>query len=757
MPKNAKLNSIDISYQIQKGALLSISSSLNKTIIGGNLPNPKILNVGCTHKHNIPLGVENKLFNLNGNTKSNIPIINPVYDVKSPGEKIYYNLKLTFTSNNTKTIILITEISPNYDTNILPSPPPSPSVIPIIPNGPDLTPKFSTKTPIKHVIILLLENQSFDSIFGTYPLAQNNIGENPFYPKANTPIPNNLLTIDPLTGQNYLTSNRNVGQNGIGNVNPIRFSPYQELTSFEGNGYTRLQIDVNNGLMNHYILNQPNQLPIKYDNKEFDATYGNGANVVMAYWDGNSYTGLWNYAQYYSMSDNCFTTGYGESIVGGINWGSGNNSPIIPEYPDLLIDVNLLKIISQLFSADPQLPLIPPGVEFVRWGDILNEINDVALFNWIFPKNDLVLILFLVEYFKVIPPELQSTFKFPNTSGIVQFVQQFTSNFISSSHKEIGDLLNKKSITWGSFLAGWLPQRPFDPNQIVIPFYDIFISLGHPEVNNELAAIIPNYNNLLFSSHVSLNPYPPLGAGGATIAEIIGPVADLSDIQPSIYYRSTTNVNITPPNSLLNVGTSNDGGANHNYDLNIFFNALDIGVLPAVSYIRLPSYQNNHNEESNAFDSQFGIINLVNKIMNSVFWDSTAIFIQYDESNGNYDNVPPPLIRSSAFSKEFDPCNQIARNGAKAGIKQFPLRPGYAPRIPFMVISPWAKQNYISHCITDQTSILKFIEDNWQLGQLGKCSYDKLAGSISDLFDFKNKAPRVILDPTTGNIVSISP
>jgi phospholipase C len=69
------------------------------------------------------------------------------------------------------------------------------------------------------------------------------------------------------------------------------------------------------------------------------------------------------------------------------------------------------------------------------------------------------------------------------------------------------------------------------------------------------------------------------------------------------------------------------------------------------------------------------------------------------------------------------------------------------------VISPWAKQNYVDHHLVDQTSILKFIEDNWDLERIGDFSFDALAGDISPLFDFtKCKDRSLELDPKTGEV-----
>jgi phospholipase C len=86
-----------------------------------------------------------------------------------------------------------------------------------------------------------------------------------------------------------------------------------------------------------------------------------------------------------------------------------------------------------------------------------------------------------------------------------------------------------------------------------------------------------------------------------------------------------------------------------------------------------------------------------------------------------------------------------------------PGRCGYGPRQPLLVISSWARQNYIDHRVTDQSSILRFIEDNWSLGRIGGDSSDVKAGKLNGMFDFDDhhdRASKLILDPATGLVVS---
>jgi len=79
-------------------------------------------------------------------------------------------------------------------------------------------------------------------------------------------------------------------------------------------------------------------------------------------------------------------------------------------------------------------------------------------------------------------------------------------------------------------------------------------------------------------------------------------------------------------------------------------------------------------------------------------------------------------------------------------------RCGYGPRLPLLVISPWAKANDVSHTLSDQSSITKFVQQNWQLGHIPG-SFATIAGSLSDMFDFGHGGghnPALYLDPSTG-------
>jgi phospholipase C len=219
-----------------------------------------------------------------------------------------------------------------------------------------------------------------------------------------------------------------------------------------------------------------------------------------------------------------------------------------------------------------------------------------------------------------------------------------------------------------------------------------------------------------------------------------------------MYYNSTANPHHLPPSSVAMIGHTDH--ANHQYDLSDFWSAAESGNLPAVSFLKAPKYQNEHAGYgySDPLDGQAFLVNTINRIQQLPQWNSTAIFIIYDDSDGWYDHVMPPLVSQSNDAKNDRLLGPQGLCGhAPAGASQD--RCGYGPRVPFLAISPYSKVNFVDHAITDQSSILRFIEDNWGLGRIGNQSFDVKAGPVSNMFDFNatgHQAEKLFLDPTTG-------
>ncbi|HEV3328070.1 MAG TPA: alkaline phosphatase family protein, partial [Acidimicrobiales bacterium] len=168
----------------------------------------------------------------------------------------------------------------------------------------------ATRSPIKHVVVIFQENVSFDHYFGTYPDATNTDGT-PFTAAPHTPKVNGLTP-------SLLTSNPNT-------ANPQRLDPTNVndlLTCDQDHGYTAEQTAFDNGKMDQFVQatgtgsgTSPTGQPCN-------------ASTVMDYYDGNTVSALWNYAQHYAMSDNSFGTTFGPSAPGAINLVSGDTNGV---------------------------------------------------------------------------------------------------------------------------------------------------------------------------------------------------------------------------------------------------------------------------------------------------------------------------------------------------------------------------------------------------------------------------------------------
>jgi len=226
------------------------------------------------------------------------------------------------------------------------------------------------------------------------------------------------------------------------------------------------------------------------------------------------------------------------------------------------------------------------------------------------------------------------------------------------------------------------------------------------------------------------------------------------------YCASTANLAHTPPASVSEIGHS--GPANHQYDLHDFFTAAEAGNLPAVSFLKAQAYQDGHAGYSNPLDEQTFFVNTINFLEALKTWDSTAVVIMYDDSDGWYDHQMGPIMNTSTGPADAltgaGTCGNAALSllGLNAAMNPHGLgRCGYGVRQPLLVVSPWAQLNFVDHSLTDQTSIIRFIEDNWLAGQrLPAGSFDALANSITQMFDFSKIRPgkhgRLFLDPSTG-------
>jgi phospholipase C len=570
----------------------------------------------------------------------------------------------------------------------------------------------ATATPIKHLVVIFQENVSFDHYFGTYPHATNTSGQ-PFHAAHHTPAANGLANTPGLGGTGTLLTNNPNRDDGGNQVNPRRLDPAtinDILLCDQDHSYNDEQKAFDGGAMDKFVT-----------------TVGNGARTnptgvpcgkpdVMNYYDGNTVTALWNYAQQYAMSDNSFGTTFGPSAPGAINLVAGNTGGV--------------GIMINGAATD---------------GDtVADGVGGTSLIEDAQPYYD----------------------------------DCSTRDAASLTGTNIGDELNAAGLSWGWFQGGFRPTTSFaqatggtQPTSVFTP----------DEFKGKFAQAPASDQGLCNAVHAVGIAVGGIG-GTAAGPNNYGNKDDyIAHHEPFQYYASTANPHHLPPASLAAIGTDTQttaagvpqfDTANHQYDMSDF-NALVAAIshgylspdqLPAVSFLKAPGYQDGHAAYSDPLDEQKFIVDEVNALQHTPDWSSTAVVVAYDDSDGYYDHVYSGIHNTSDTSAVATPpgpqdfltgtglCGDTTANPPLAGQSG---RCGYGPRLPLLVISPWAKHNFVDHTLTDQSSIIKFVESNWGLAGIPG-SFDAIAGSLNGMFDFHGRGGhngKLYLDPVTGEPV----
>jgi len=519
----------------------------------------------------------------------------------------------------------------------------------------------ATTTPIKHLVVIFQENVSFDHYFGTYPTAANPPGEPSFSAARGTP------TVNGLNGA-LLTHNPN-------SANPHRLSRAQAVTCDQNHDYTPEQAAADHGAMDRFVEETSDSTGSPPHPDTLGECLGGaptpGDMAVMDYYDGNTVTALWNYAQRFAMSDNSFGTGYGPSTPGAFEIVSGNSFGAICGPQD------------GVFGPQPDCPA--PATMAATPGTVQQ-------------------------------PGSGTVYGDPDP----QFDVCAHGGTAALGGATVGDRLSQLGVTWGWFEGGFAS-----------PGY----TPGQPQSDNLAAVCSSHHTNV----------------AGASVADYS------AHHEPFQYFASTANPHHLPPTSVAAIGHADQ--ANHQYDLSDFWAAVDSGNMPAVSYLKAAKYQDGHAGYSDPLDEQAFLVTTLNHLQQRPEWHDTAVVVAYDDSDGWYDHVMPPVMLGS--QTPLDVLTDTGRCGSAALVPTTSqgapeqARCGYGPRLPLLVLSPFARRNAVDHAITDQSSILRFIEDNWSTGRIGNGSADALAGPLDGLFDFGHPDDgHLLLDPSTGERIS---
>jgi phospholipase C len=512
-----------------------------------------------------------------------------------------------------------------------------------------------TANPIKHIVVIFDENVSFDHYFGTYPNALNPPHETPFRPRPGTPAVNGLTQMLLERNPNFL----NTKINGTYATNPFRLGPAQAATADQNHGYTEEQLAFHAGLMDSFP--QYTGLPALPTDKFYPQSLRGAPSayahqtkgLVMAYFDGNTVTALWNYAQRYALNDNSFASTFGQSTQGAIELISGQTNGVTDQInaASYLVDGGS-GTNTEVDDADP----IGDVCSSTSWGQI-----------------------------------------------------HYTGN-------NIGQMLTRHGVTWGWFEAG------FD--------------LTRTNTNGTTGCLRSTYSKITQQSPPDYIPHH----------------------EPFQYYTPTANLRHTRPASVRMIGRNGDG-ANHQYDTEDFFTAVKAGNFPAVSFLKAPGFQDAHAGYSDPLDEQDWLITVVNFLERRPEWKNIAVIVAYDDSDGWYDHQMGPIANQSTTKEDGLTAPGQCGDGATAlpgpAVDHAQGRCGYGPRLPLLVISPYARRNYIGHSLTDQTSVLRFIEDTFLNGErVGGGSFDAIAGSLNGMFDFARPDARPYILDKTGKVLT---
>ncbi len=482
-------------------------------------------------------------------------------------------------------------------------------------------------------MVIFQENVSFDHYFGTYPKAANFAGESAFNAAPGTPSANNFLTHPALLAAN---------PNGS---NPQRLDPQvtnQLLTCDQNHDYGPEQQAFDHGAMDQFVSTvgtsggtDPTGVPCN-------------PNMVMNYYDGNSVTAVWNYAQHFAMSDSSYATTFGPSTPGALNLVVGNTARVVKDNSSAGFDLTG-EVENKTVIGDPQ-PL----------GDDCTTRDAVQL-----------------------------------------------------TGRNVGDLLNERRVTWGWFEGGFAGYDP-TANKATgcANAHSIGAAIGGTGQWGTKSDYIPHH-------------------------------------EPFQYFASTANPHHVPPTNVAAIGKSDR--AKHQYDLTDFWASVAHGTMPAVSFLKASGYQDGHAGYSDPIDEQQFLVDTVNRLEHTPEWKNTLVVVSYDDSDGFYDHAFGGIASPSAA-----PSDALTGAGMCGATAPTPTedRCGVGPRLPLLLISPWVKANMIDHHRTTQTSILRFIEDNWKLGRLGGGSFDASSPQLltAALTNPQGTTPAVTLDPNTGEI-----
>ncbi len=377
-----------------------------------------------------------------------------------------------------------------------------------------------------------------------------------------------------------------------------------------------------------------------------------------------------------------------------------------------------------------------------------------------------------------------------------------TRDAVALKGANIGDELNAAGLSWGWFEGGFRPSASYQEALADTG------KTGQPD-----STFIPDE----FSSYFANVANRPAHSSNQSLCDTVHPVGValggsgqwgykddyIPHHDPFQFYASTANPHhLTVPtvggqDTLAGLqeigndtqayvnGTPQFNTPNHQYDTSDFSQLVEAinrrelppSALPAVSFLKAPGYEDGHAAYSDPEDEQQFVASQINALMRSPDWKNTVVFVNWDDSDGWYDHVysgvtNPSLSPADNLTNTSLNVSSLGTSGQCGGNPQgteetpFPLageqgRCGFGPRLPLLAISPYVKKNYVDHNLSDQASMINFIEYNWDLSGIPGSADQVLAAKdasaglpfdLAGMFEFAGtkRDGKLYLVPSTG-------
>jgi phospholipase C len=289
--------------------------------------------------------------------------------------------------------------------------------------------------------------------------------------------------------------------------------------------------------------------------------------------------------------------------------------------------------------------------------------------------------------------DIQHAFRMPTTCQISTVTQEWGNSHIQYDNGKMdGFVITSKAEAMGYWQE---EDQPF--------YYSLAreFPIGDAYHSSVLGQTYPNRRYLLAATSIGqvndttpkLTDYPPNG----TIFDQL----DAHGITWKDYYTDLPTTLLYPALALKNEGTKVVPIAD-------FFTDAAAGTLPGYSLVE-PNYSTQSEENpQNIVAGEAFAASVINAVINGPAWDRTLLLWTYDEHGGYYDHVPPPAAVPPDNIAPQVPAGQSAYDGFGR----------YGFRVPFALVSPWARRHHVSHVVYDHTSILKLVETKWNLPAL---------------------------------------